>query len=47
MALLKASEDGVSANSVCEDLGSSFRQLSRWRDEFRLKGCLAAILSIA
>jgi len=38
MALLKASEDGVTANSVCEDLGISFRQLSRWRDEFRLKG---------
>jgi len=32
MALLKASEDGVTANSVCEDLGISFRQLSRWRD---------------
>ena len=38
MALLQASEDGVTANSVCEDLGISFRQLSRWRDEFRLKG---------
>ncbi len=38
MALLKASEDGVTANSVCEELGISFRQLSRWRDEFRLKG---------
>ena len=33
MALLKASEDGVTANSVCEELGISFRQLSRWRDE--------------
>ncbi len=41
MALLKASEDGATANSVCEDLGISFRQLSRWRDEFRLKGDLA------
>jgi len=38
MAILKASEDGVTANSVCEELGISFRQLSRWRDEFRLKG---------
>ena len=38
MVLLKASEDGVTANSVCEELGISFRQLSRWRDEFRLKG---------
>jgi len=38
MALLRASEDGVTANSVCEELGISFRQLSRWRDEFRLKG---------
>jgi transposase len=38
MALLKASEDGVTANGVCEELGISFRQLSRWRDEFRLKG---------
>ena len=41
MALLKASEDGVTANGVCEELGISFRQLSRWRDEFRLKGDLA------
>jgi transposase len=38
MALLKASEDGVTANSICEELGVSFRQLSHWRDEFRLKG---------
>ena len=25
MALLKASDDGVTANSVCEELGTSFR----------------------
>jgi len=36
MALHKASEGGVTANGVCEELGISFRQLSRWRDEFRL-----------
>ncbi|WNC67830.1 IS3 family transposase [Thalassotalea nanhaiensis] len=38
MALLRASEDGVTDVTVCEDLGISTRQLSRWRDEFRLKG---------
>ncbi len=38
ITLLKASEDGVTANSVCEVIGISFRTLSRWRDEFRLKG---------
>jgi hypothetical protein len=27
MALLKASKDGVTANSVCKELGISFRQL--------------------
>ena len=38
MALLKASEDGVTGVNVCEDLGVSTRQLRRWWDEFRLKG---------
>ena len=38
MALLRASEDGVTDVTVCEDLGISSRQLRRWRDEFRLKG---------
>lgn len=38
MALLRTSEDGMTDNKVCEELGISDRQLRRWRDEFRLKG---------
>ncbi len=38
MALLRASEDGKTDKSVCEELEISERQLRRWRDEFRLKG---------
>jgi len=38
---------GDSFLSVCEDLGSSIRQLSRWRDGFRLKGDLTTTLSIS
>ena len=37
-ALKRASEDGVTDKEVCEDLGISPRQLSRWRDQFRLLG---------
>jgi len=35
-ALLRASEEGVTDIIVCEELGTSSRQLRRWRDEFRL-----------
>jgi transposase len=38
MALLRASEDGVTDNSVRDDRGISDRQLRQWRDEFLLKG---------
>ena len=37
-ALKRASEEGVTDKSVCEELGVSPRQLSRWRDELRLYG---------
>ena len=37
-ALKRSSEDGVTDKVVCEDLGISARQLSRWRDELRLLG---------
>ena len=37
-ALKRASEDGVTDKSVCEDLGISERQLRRWRDQYRLLG---------
>jgi transposase len=37
-ALKRASEGGVTDKSVCEELGISARQLSRWRDELRLYG---------
>ena len=38
MALMKATEEGVTDAKVCEELEISDRQLRRWRDEFRLKG---------
>lgn len=38
MALIKATEDGMSDARSCEELGISDRQLRRWRDEFRLQG---------
>lgn len=38
MALMKASEEGMTDARVCEELEISDRQLRRWRDEFRLKG---------
>ena len=37
-ALKRASEDGTTDKEVCEDLGISPRQLSRWRDQYRLLG---------
>jgi transposase len=37
-ALKRASEDGTTDREVCEDLGISPRQLSRWRDQYRLLG---------
>ena len=37
-ALKRASEDGVTDKSVCEELGISPRQLARWRDQLRLHG---------
>ena len=38
LALIRASEDGVTDKEVCEDIGFSARQLRRWRDQFRLDG---------
>ena len=37
-ALKRASEDGATDKQVCEELGISVRQLTRWRDEFCLLG---------
>ncbi len=37
-ALKRASEDGVTDQDVCDDLGISARQLRRWRDQYRLLG---------
>ena len=37
-ALKRASEDGMTDKVICEELGISARQLSRWRDELRLLG---------
>ena len=36
--LKRASEDGVTDQGVCDDLGISARQLRRWRDQYRLLG---------
>ena len=36
--LKRASEDGVTDEVVCEELGISPRQLRRWRDQYRLLG---------
>ena len=37
-ALKRASEDGMTDQDVCDDLGISARQLRRWRDQYRLLG---------
>jgi len=37
-ALKRASEEGVTDKFVCDELGISVRQLSRWRDELHLLG---------
>ena len=37
-ALKRAAEEGTTNVQVCEELGISSRQLSRWRDEVRLLG---------
>jgi transposase-like protein len=37
-ALKRASEDGMTDQAVCDDLGISARQLRRWRDQYRLLG---------
>ena len=36
--LKRASEDGITAKALCEELEISDRQLRRWRDEYRLLG---------
>ncbi len=36
--LKRASEDGMTDQDVCDDLGISARQLRRWRDQYRLLG---------
>ena len=37
-AILRAAEQGMTDNAVCEELGVSTRQFLRWRDELRLLG---------
>ena len=37
-ALKRAAGEGVTDKAVCEELGISVRQLSRWRDELHLLG---------
>ncbi len=37
-AMKRASEDGMTDQGVCDDLGISPRQLRRWRDQYRLLG---------
>ncbi len=37
-ALKRASEDGMTDQGVCDDLGISPRQLRRWRVQYRLLG---------
>ena len=37
-ALLRASEEGMTDTRVCEELGISTRQLSRWRGELEFLG---------
>jgi transposase len=37
-ALKRASEDGMTDQGACDDLGISPRQLRRWRDQYRLLG---------
>ena len=37
-ALIRASEEGMTDTRVCEELGISTRQLSRWRGELELLG---------
>ncbi|MCP4975266.1 MAG: helix-turn-helix domain-containing protein [Maribacter sp.] len=38
MALVRASEEGMTDKKECDELGISTRQFRRWRDEFRLLG---------
>lgn len=37
-ALLRASEEGMTDQAVCDELGISTRQFRRWRDELALLG---------
>ena len=37
-AILRASEEGQTDTTVCEELGISTRQFRRWRDELQLLG---------
>ena len=37
-AILRASEEGVTDKTVCDELGISTRQFRRWRDELQLLG---------
>ena len=37
-AILRAGEEGVTDQAVCDELGISTRQLRRWRDELQLLG---------
>ncbi len=37
-ALKRASDDGMTDQGVCDDLGISARQFRRWRDQYRLLG---------
>ncbi len=37
-AILRAAEESVTDQSVCDELGISTRQFRRWRDELQLLG---------
>lgn len=37
-AILRASEEGMTDKTVCDELGVSTRQFRRWRDELALLG---------
>ncbi len=40
-ALKRTAEEGITDQQVCDELGISARQLSRWRDELHLLGAEA------
>jgi transposase len=37
-AILRSTEEGMTAKAVCDELGISTRQFRRWREELKLLG---------